>query len=212
MAHPVPDDQRVDDLETVYANRRKRFNDILGGYECGAGDWTMIVDQSREEAMRSLPEPRIPTTGPAAAMFKPGRWAVVTHSTRRHGYFVENVRHFNEISTYATRNLEEGWWPVCYFDLDVLAGEEMHLIDGDRVRYDGEERIVSHHDWEAAEGEPYLVIYLLPKDDQLYEGPIDPAEEEVELLERAMPDDRMPVRYGLASVVQVAVFNTIPSP
>jgi hypothetical protein len=35
---------------------------------------------------------------------------------------------------------------------------------------------------------------------------------EVVVVERAEPDERMPVRYRLAKVVVSVVFNTVPSP
>jgi hypothetical protein len=37
-------------------------------------------------------------------------------------------------------------------------------------------------------------------------------EQYVEVVERAWPDERMPVRYGLARTVVSVVFNTVPSP
>jgi hypothetical protein len=43
-----------------------------------------------------------------------------------------------------------------------------------------------------------------------YDAKVDEAY--VEVVERACPDERMPVRYGLAKVVVSVVFNTVPSP
>lgn len=135
-------------------------------------------------------------TGSYAVLFESNRWGLFLNRCNK-----------GDIGEIAVANIEEGWVPVAYYDLAVLDGEEPILTEGDIVEYDGERREVSHHDYEAAEGEPYPVVYLVAEDD--WEGPID--QEQVELVERAMPDSRQPVRYELARLVQVAVFNTRPS-
>lgn len=177
------------DITTI---RAKRFEDVLAGYE------------SRDRA-------HDPTVQGAAKDV--ARYAVVTESNRGFGYSVTYAETMADAETVGGADISTEWWPVCVYDLDVLVGEEPILSDGDIVRYNGEERTVSHHDYEAADGEPYPVIYLESKDDDdPWEGPLDPANEDIELVERAMPDERMPARYKLAGIRTVVMFNTSPEP
>lgn len=232
----------------VLATRRRRFNDVLDGYECGAGDWAMpTTPVIRDAAMRELPAERVAVEGPAAARYVPGRYAVVCESTRGHGYHVTNVTDRSEIEPAARASIRESWEPVCYFDLDVLAGDEPMPNEGDIVAYANE----CHDDCRhpnldhAAAGEPCQTsdgvqldwpprYFVLRLDEELSEGEIayylilnrvgsthtdawDDWDErvywdEVTLVERAEPDERMPVRYGVARITTTVAFNTVPTP
>lgn len=211
--HEDPDagDEDLDELHTA---RRRRFNDILDGYECGAGDWTMpTVPAGRERAMRALPAARI--DGAAAALYLPGRYALVCESTRGHGYFVTNLTDRAAIDAAAAANLHEGWQPVCYFDLDKLAGDEPPVFEGDIVEYEGEDdwHVIRTED-DHAEGVMFQWLHIDKNPNVEW---IDGAAKRVDacectVVQRADPDTRMPVRYGLSRITVAVAFNTVPSP
>jgi len=202
--------------DDVYATRRQRFNDILDGYECDAGDWTMpSVLTSRERAMRALPSARVAVDGAAAASYLPGRYALVCESTRGHGYFVTNLTDRAAIDTAVAENLDEGWQPVCYFDLDELAGDEPPVFEGDVVEYAGaaDWHVIRTED-DHAEGVMFQWLHI--DKDPAAEW-LDGAAKRVDacectVVQRADADTRMPVRYGLSRITVAVAFNTVPSP
>lgn len=198
----------------VLDERRRRFNDILDGYECGAGDWTMpTTPMGRADAMRALPADRVSVDGPAAALYLPGRYAVVT-DTRGHGYFVANVPDRAAIATVASDDVRENREPVCYFDLDELAGDEPPAYEGDVVEYDGERWHVIRTEDDHAEGVLFQWLHLDkdPNVDWLDGAAKRVDESECIVVERAEPDTRMPVRYAVAHITIAVAFNTVPSP
>ncbi|MGE0881890.1 MAG: hypothetical protein AB7O61_24825, partial [Acidimicrobiia bacterium] len=92
---------------TIY---EERFQRVLDGYEADGPDCTV----------------------PGASK-GPARYCVVTESTRGHGYFANYAETLADVETVAAANLDESWQPVCYFDLDVLAGDEPKLTAGDEI-------------------------------------------------------------------------------
>ena len=202
----------VDD--TAVLVRRRRFNDLLDGYECGPGDWTMPTGPvSRDAAMRALPASRVPD-GEGAERYLPGRYALVCESTSGHGYFVTNVADRREIDAAAAESARTGWAPVCYFDLDELAGDEPPVFEGDVIEHGGERWHVIRTENDLAEGVAFQWLHI--DHDPAVEW-LDGAAKRVDacectIVERAEPDPRMPVRYGLARIVTTVAFNTTPSP
>lgn len=170
--------------------RYKRAQDICAGYECE-------MDNSVRGANRY------------------GRYAVVTEDVvRGNGYSVTRCNR-ESISDVATEDMLNGHQPVCYFDLDVLAGDEPLLMEDDVVQYEGERYRVERVDEDLIEGEVARYLCLVKPDTTI--GNWDDwlhrvLDSDVELVKRAEEDDRMPVRYGIARIVTMAVFNTIPSP
>lgn len=202
--------------DEIHDTRRRRFNDILDGYECGAGDWTMATAPvSRERAMRALPAARVAVDGAAAALYLPGRYALVCESTRGRGYFVTNLTDRAAIATAAAENLDEGWQPVCYFDLDELAGDEPPVFEGDIVEYAGagDWHVIRTED-DHAEGVMFQWLHIDKNPNVEW---LDGAAQRVDacectVVQRADPDTRMPVRYGLSRITIAVAFNTVPSP
>jgi hypothetical protein len=195
---PNPEQERN---EALYAARRERFNAVLDAHECGAGDWTLectAAPPAREGAMGALPTERLQTHGAEGNLAKIGRWAVVTRSSRGHGEFVANVVDQAEIESVAAENLGGGWWPVCYYDLDRLAGSEPVPEEGDEVDAGRGTATVTEVDFK--DGEPTVSM-----SDGTWEFAAD-----VLILERVGSEDlRLPVRYDVARVLTSVAFNTV---
>lgn len=186
------------DIATI---RAKRFEDIKAGYEADGPDGT---------------EP-----GAATPAERPARYVVITESSRGFGYFANYATTLSNVEVLAAANLHEGWEPVCYFDLDVLAGDEP--LPGE-VLYQGEEWMVhgfeyeSSHEWDAEAqrfGPPSKtgkwVLKKSPKDRRrrTYDwATVDPSE--VDLM--GWEDERMPVRFKVAGIRKAVAFNTSPEP
>lgn len=172
--------------------RLERFERVKSGYEADGPDSTV--------------------PGATSVHSRPGRYAVVTVSLRGHGYFVNYASALMNVEIVAAANLGEGWQPVCYFDLDDL-GDPLPPYEGDIVNYGGERHHVVLVTDDVAEGELYHKLYLHKTDaGAMFDECELVDEDDVEILERGEPDDRMPVRYGVAKIHTVVVFNTIPSP
>lgn len=148
-----------------------------------------------------------------------GRYVVmVENDLRSQGYSLARCD-FENISDVAMADFENGWQPVCYFDLDELAGDEPLPDDGDKV-------LILKDDLRTpVEGEAAGPWYVVDSDKgSSWYRKLDLAREpdgepqtwhhadHILVIERAEPDDRMPVRYELAKIIQIAVFNTLPSP
>jgi hypothetical protein len=108
----------------------------------------------------------------------------------------------------------------CYFDLDQLAGEEPSINDGDVVRWAPDDVFYDYRveriDEELIEGEVTRYLCLVEQGRETkgwddYDHRVRESDD-VEVVERDWPDERMPVRYGLARVVVSVIFNTVPSP
>lgn len=204
------------DIDTLYANRRKRFNDILDGYECRNGDFKIAAPAQPQFADRLVLE------GREEELCRPGKWALVEQCEGR--YFITNVINERDVASVAAQNVRAGWWPICYFDLDVLAGDEpmpqvgdlICMLDHDQstpVTGDaaGTWYVVEQHGSEDDGDGVYVKVDLAREIDG--EAEAWHTSDFVRVLEPANPDrdDRMPVRYGVAKVVTVVVFNTIAS-
>jgi hypothetical protein len=189
--------------ETLYASRRAHFNAILDAHECGAGDWTVKFTASpptREEAIRTLPIDRLRTQGARENLAKIGRWAVVTHGSRGHGHFVTNVIDKAELEQVAAEDLSDGWVPICYYDLDRLAGDEPPPEEGDKV--DAGRGTVTVTEEDSKDGIPTVG---LSDGTFAFVGDVRIVERETSV------DARLPARYDVAKVVAVVAFNTLPS-
>lgn len=168
--------------------RAKRFADILAGYEAEGPDCT---------------EP-----GAATPAERPARYVVITESTRGFGYFANYATTLSNVEVVAAANIEQGWQPVCYFDLDVLAGPEPLPME---VGYQGEEWMVHGHEYVNGERSGQWVLKKSPRDRRrsTYDwATVDPAD--VDLM--GWEDERMPVRYLVAGIRKAVAFNTSPEP
>lgn len=179
-------------MTTTAELRAKRFADVLAGYEAEGPDSTVPGAAKRAE--------------------QPARYAVVTESTRGWGYFVNYATTLDNVRECAAANIDEGWEPVCYFDLDELAGAEP--LPGE-VEYNGEEWMVHGFDYvpgaTPAEKTGKWVLKKQPRDRRrsTYDwATVDPAE--CDLL--GWEDERMPKRYKVAGVRVDVAFNTRPEP
>lgn len=167
------------------AQRAKRFEDVKAGYEADGPDG-------------SVP----------GSTHEPVRYAVVTESSRGWGYFVTYAATLDDVHTVAAANLDEGWEPVCYFDLDTLAGDEE--LPGEVV-YNGEEWMVHGREWVGGEQTDHWVLKKSPRDRRrsTYDwATVHPAECDL----MGWEDERMPVRFKVAGVRVDVAFNTRPEP
>lgn len=198
------------DAATLYKLRRQRFNSILDSYECGAGGWRMPLGLDKEELkQRALRDTRIPD-GIVGEEYKPGRWALVSES-ESHGYFVDSCVSREEAEQIAAESIEKGWQPVTIFDLDELAGDEPLFDYGDKVRYrDKECYVIDYEDDAESDWERYRRYDLAEDPEGDHADHVKVWRDDLELIERAEPDPRMPVRYKIARVQTIVVFNSTP--
>lgn len=188
--------------EAIYRARRERFNAILDGYECGAGHW-------RADFPGPLTTGRIPVDATHA---KPGRWALVTENPG-FGYFVENVEQRHDIERVAARDVQEGRQPVCFYDLDTLAGDEPEPGEDDVIELlDGAQSLPAFE-----HPGPYVIDSTETKDGETTLNLSFDGERagwcyvyECRVIERGEPDERMPVRYLLARIETFVAFNSTP--
>jgi hypothetical protein len=190
-----------DDIQ-IAESRAARFQGLLEGYEADGPDGS-VPGASR---------PVVTTHKDQQLVRKHPRYAIVTRS-ERWGYFINLADDIAGVKEVAVANLEEGWLPVCYFDLDLLVGEEPLPGEGDKVLFEdqGEMFVVCEHD-DLIEGEVAYTYDIDPKPETsqfeaMYRG-VTP--EEITVIEPATPDERNPVRYLLAQLVTIAVFNSTP--
>jgi len=169
--------------------RAQRFAGILAGYEAEGPDGSV----------------------PGATSI-PQRYALVTESLRGHGYFINYCQTLADIEVAAAANISEGWQPVCYYDLDELAGDEPPLYEGDRVIHNGVEKWVTATETDVQDGEPFDWLYLHPTNPQAHYDESEKVDEsEVTIIERGMEDERNPKRYLVAGIRTIVVFNTEPA-
>lgn len=133
---------------------------------------------------------------------KPMRWVVESWSRKGHGTFLTGAASRDEAEAeVAGAGVQEGWTPIALYDLDALAGVEPEIAEGDTVR-------TTRTPPEAVEVESTDT-----KDGALTlnfaSGGWDYADD-CELIERAEPDDRLPVRYPVARVAVFVAFNSTP--
>lgn len=154
------------------------------------------------------PDSTVP--GATGKRSQPGRYAVVTESSRGHGHFVNYASTLEDVETVAAANIQEGWRPVCYFDLDDV-GDPLPPYEGDIVEYQDKRYYVVLVSDDVAEGELYHRLYLNKRLDAMIDECDLVDEDEVEIVDRAEPDERMPVRYDVAKIQVVVAFNTVPA-
>jgi len=160
------------DHQTIYAVRRVRLEGLMAGYECGPEDVSGCGTDY-------LADPATPPRayGPGG---KPGRWALIVERPR-HGYLILIIEQRDDVDQVAARQIMDGRQPVCFYDLDNLAGpatETCDNCDGKGYRESPESAARCTECMGACE---------------------------VERL------DRMPERYGVAKIVTTVVFNSVPT-
>lgn len=138
----------------------------------------------------------------------PSRYVVVTESTRGHGYSFSYALNVADCAIVAAANLNEGWQPVCYFDLDELDGPEPPMLN---ATYQGVGWMV--HGDEFVNGTRTGRIVLKRVGDRRssqYEWEhVNPEDLSDEIFAN---DERNPKRYLCARIVPaVVVFNTVPT-
>jgi hypothetical protein len=165
--------------DAQFDTRRERLRGIRSGYEADG------------------PDPAVP--GASAGV---ERYAVVTESLRGYGYCVNYAATLADVDTVAAANVSDGWQPVCYYDLDELAGPEPPAQVGDVVQIDGSERRFGVSDVGCPHNGGELRYY--DKDGTWARA------SECSIVERHPdnPDERNPKRYLVAKLVTVVAFNT----
>lgn len=182
--------------DAVQQQRAERFDALIDHHECRA----------RRNYSR-------PATGALP------RYALVSHQDGQ-GYFLVAIAGREQAATYAAADVTEGWQPHALYDLDRLDGDEPLIHEGDVVQYATQTEqgrwVVCRVEEEVVEGELARYLCLVPPgtdeasrkwddwDHRVYE-------DEVTILERGQPDERLPVSYGVADVQVRVVFNTVAS-
>lgn len=195
----------LSDLIRLYGNRRglSRPTPTAPG--------PALEDQRRGhfERLRSSYGADGPDASTPGATSGPARYALLSEN----GDGAQTLNYADDPARFQAMVEDElscGWRPRCYFDLDRLAGEAPAIEEGDRVRYRERELHVVHICSRIADETPYRALWLdedPDKDiDQAQYSEIDAGE--VEVIERAEPDEREPKRYELALLRTIVVFNT----
>lgn len=190
--------------EVPPAERARRFAMILEGYEAEGPDCTVPgagrVEKTDDGTVTSHP-----------------RYALVEQRGDSGYYFVNLADSRSAIAELAAEGIRDAHGsaePICFFDLDELAGDEPWIFEGDLVTYGDTRFRVERVDEELIEGEVGRFLCLIDPDREA-DGWDDwderAHEDEVEVLERGEPDERMPVRYGVAGIRTIVIFNTIPT-
>lgn len=194
----------------LYAARRARLNALLDHFECGAGDWSVQrigEPPPRGEGMRAPALERLRTEGAPENLPHIGRWAVVTHSTKGHGHFIECILDVADIERVAIANLGFDRHPVCYFDLDALTGPAPAPEDGDEVvLLDGKGGIYHVVGVESERDREMLTLAIRAEGDAV----VRIGSDEVEVVRRSDPltDRRLPLRYDVIRVAADVEFKT----
>jgi hypothetical protein len=212
--------------EASLAERRAaRLAMVLEGYEVGeeGGPDSSVPGAARVERTAQ----RYPCDAEAGKLVDHPRYVLVTQYGDKGNYRVYLAKDLANVEQLARLAVCDGESISCYFDLDELAGPEPSPCEGDRVRLTEEgltyaddadepnEFYVVGSETDTFDGQAFERLYLArqPTAEYLsgdYACKVD--EQYVEVVERAWPDERMPVRYGLARTVVSVVFNTVPSP
>jgi hypothetical protein len=210
------------DSITLAETRAKRLQDIAEGYE--------VSEEGMPDA--TVPGAATPMYGarPERKVLRHPRYVLVTQYGDKGNYRLRlgtDKPNIEQLAADAVTDAYGAEMVICYFDLDVLAGDPPSPSEGDRVRLtdEGMTRVawanqdqtfyVVGTETDTFDGVAYEKLYLSLNEGAdylsgVYDTLID--EQYVEVIEPAIEDERMPVRYGLARVVTQVVFNTIPSP
>jgi hypothetical protein len=214
------------------AERARRLAMIADGYE--VGDEGMPDGSVPGAARPELTAQRYPCDVEAGKLIKHPRYVLVTQYGN-HGnyrlYLANDLANVEQLAAGALTSDSGSELVICYFDLDDLAGEEPTPCEGDRVRLT--EKGVSYGSVQVDKRSTDVVFYVVGAETDTFDGrafewlylstsvdadylsgdydaKVD--EQHVEVIERVEPDERMPVRYGLAKIVVSVTFNTVPSP
>lgn len=141
----------------------------------------------------------------------PARYMLVTCSQRGFGCAASYCPSHDAVER-AAANVSEGWEPTCYYDLHELAGDEPPADEGDLVEYEGVRYHVIRVEDDHADGMMFRWYHLAtdPGVDYFDGADVRADESRCVLAERVTSeDDRLPVRYDVASVRTIVVFNSI---
>ena len=141
----------------------------------------------------------------------PGRYALLVELGERN--VLEYVATKTDAVVAAEAYLTGGAQPVCYFDLDALAGDAPSPREGDRITYQDRELWVVHASDTLIEGMLCWKLWL----DENPQAALDDAEfiavdeSEVAIIEASARDPRTPKRYKLAQARATVAFDTTAS-
>jgi hypothetical protein len=191
----------------IAAQRAKRLNDIIDGYE--------VSEDGLPDA--TVPGAAAPYHGLKGQLLDHPRFVLVTQYGDKGNYRLRlgaDLRNIERLAADAVTDSEGGELVYCYFDLDELAGEEPRPSEGDTVEYEDKQWIVNGSETDTFDGVAFENLYLVEPGSNREWGDWDEKVDEarVTLIKSEIPDERMPVRYGLARVVTQVVFNTVPTP
>jgi hypothetical protein len=195
--------------------RARRLAMIVEGYEVGEEG---MPDGSVPGAARPVDSEEGISNRRSGVLLSHPRYVLVTQYGDRGNYRLRlgaDLLNVEQLAADAITDENGAELVVCYFDLDELAGPEPDVYEDDVVRYEGNQHRVERVDEELIEGEVGRYLCLLDAGHESgswddYDHRIH--QDDVEVIERAEPDERLPVRYELAKVVVSVVFNTVPSP
>jgi hypothetical protein len=132
---------------------------------------------------------------------KPMRFVVESWSAKGHGTFLTGAATREDAEHIGGAALADAWQPVALYDLDELRGEAPEPDEGDTIRVGDGVFVVTSTDTKDGgltvdfwEGEHPRWAYA----------------DSVEVIERAEPDDRLPVRFPLARLAVFVAFNSTP--
>lgn len=193
--------------------RAERLESIIDGYE-------VFEDGMPDPTVPGADKPRWSSPQGEPILNYHPRFVLVTQYGDKGNYRLrlgKDLRGIEQLAADAATDAEGGEQPICYFDLDRLAGEEPAVFEDDVVRYPdddmGRHYRVQRVEEELIEGEVARYLCLLEQgrtaefwDDWTHRV----HEEEVGIVERVEPDERMPVRYLLAKVATIVAFNSTP--
>lgn len=207
-------ERKFETLFVVAERRAKRLQDIMQGYE-------VYEDGMPDSTVPGASEPVVVNDVVRAHP----RYVLVTQYDDKGNYRLHLGESRNNIEQLAANAVFGEEMPVCYFDLDVLAGPEPRPDEGDKVvltdeghTYINDKSLVGETFWvvgtetDTYDGQAYEKLYISRNEHAEYlSGDYDALidEQYVEVVESAYEDERMPVRYGLAKIVTQVVFNTI---
>lgn len=152
-----------------------------------------------------------------------GRYAVIAQGDSGRTELTRCDREHAQI--VAESHLDSGWTILGMYDLDTLAGEAPPIYEGDVVRLVYEDNVMRTNgpmtytvvrvDEELIEGEIGRYLCLVeegkPEPEDWDGWDLREHDDNVVLIERGEPDERLPVKYGVAAIIQCVVFNSVPN-
>ena len=175
-------------------------------------DRSLLLKRLMEHYEADGPDGSVPHAARRTDTYHP-RYVLTEQYDDKGNYFLNLADSLEGIQMLAAESVTSGSAPRCYHDLDVLAGEAPSPMVDDRVRYQGKEYYVVQDADDVEYGEKFTKLWLDPNPDTAFDDAehceID--EKDVEIIERAEPDERLPVRYDVARVEVFVAFNTTPT-